>query len=379
MIPARRVRMRRVAVTAVAAVFALAAAAPTATASRADKKAIWGPLTAFPTYHDLGVGIYEMNLVWSAAAPTRPRSPSDPSDPAYRWPSDVTYALGQAARYHMRLLLQVSGTPSWANGGRDPNYPPEHPGDLANFLTAAAREYPSVHLWMIWGEPNRKPNFASLVPTVHITHGAHGVERVRIDRRLSRAQRAAPHLYARMLDASYGALKGVSPSNVVIGGNTYTTGDITTQQWIENLRLPNGRPPRMDLYGHNPFCWRAPNLNDPAMDPMNQTFSWEFDFSDLGRLSRLVNSELARPHQHINLFLSEWMIPTGPDSEINIYTTPAVQAQWITDAWRIVRRSAWIYALGWIHLYDDPPGGSRSGLLYANGKPKPGYQAFKAG
>jgi hypothetical protein len=26
---------------------------------------------------------------------------------------------------------------------------------------------------------------------------------------------------------------------------TYTTGEISPQQWIENLRLPNGKPPRL--------------------------------------------------------------------------------------------------------------------------------------
>ena len=182
-----------------------------------------------------------------------------------------------------------------------------------------------------------------------------------------------------MLDASYAALKAVSRRNLVIGGNTYTTGDIDTSQWIENLRLPNGRPPRMDLYGHNPFSFRAPNLaNPPSPDG-------EVDFSDLGRLSRLVDRNLAPRGHHIRLFLSEWTIPTAPDaahchdSEFNICTTPKVQAQWITDAWRIVRHHSFIYALGWIHVYDDPPGGSLGGLLYYHGHPKPGFYAFKAG
>jgi len=176
-----------------------------------------------------------------------------------------------------------------------------------------------------------------------------------------------------MLDASYGALKAVSKSNLVIGGNTYTTGDISTGMWIKYMRLPNGRPPRMDLYGHNPFSWRPPNLaNPPSPDH-------EVDFSDLGRLEQLVDRTFARPHQHIRLFISEMMIPTAPwDDELDFYTTPAVQAQWIAAAWRIVRRSPWIYGFGWIHLYDDAPGGSASGLIYHDGTPKPGYYAWKA-
>ena len=73
------------------------------------------------------------DLNWAAVAPNRPRNPRDPRDPAYKWSADVDYALRQAARYHMRVLLQVSQTPGWANGGRAANYPPPHlrrPGEL---------------------------------------------------------------------------------------------------------------------------------------------------------------------------------------------------------------------------------------------------------
>jgi len=358
---------RRSIVAFVAAILMFAAGAPAALGSHPDRKAIWGPLTVkgkseFPVYRNLGVGIYEMSLSWVSVAPTRPKNPRDAKDPGYRWGAGVSYAIQQAARYHMRILLQVSQTPSWANGGRAANYPPAHPVDLANFMAAAAHRYHSVRLWMIWGEPNRKPNWATLV-------GAPPRART-----LNAAQAAAPHLYARMLDASFGALKSASRQNLVIGGDTYTTGDISTPMWIKYLRLPNGKPPRMDLYGHNPFSFRAPNLgNPPSADN-------EFDFSDLLRLSRLVKRQLSPSRHVIKLFLSEWTIPTAAsDSEFNYYVTPAVQAEWIRDAWRIVRRSRFIYALGWVHLYDDLSGGSAGGLLYQDGTPKPGYYAFRAG
>jgi hypothetical protein len=278
------------------------------------------------------------------------------------WPADISYAIQHALHYHMQILLQVFGTPSWANGGLARNYPPTDVSALADFLTAAARRYPSVHLWMIWGEPNRQANFGIVVPVSPEATV------------LTAAQAQAPHVYAQMVDASYAALKAVSPSNLVIGGNTYTTGDISTEQWIENMRLPDGQPPRMDLYGHNPFSWRPPDLANPP-SPDGQV-----DFSDLGRLSQLVDSNLAAPGHQIKLFLSEWSIPTAPnDDEFDYWVTPAVQAQWITDAWQIVRSSSFIYALGWIHVYDDAPGGSNGGLLYYQGGPKPGYYAFRDG
>ncbi len=139
------------------------------------------------------------------------------------------------------------------------------------------------------------------------------------------------------------------------------------------MRLPDGRPPRLDMYGHNPFSFRAPNLANPP-SPGEQ-----IDFSDLGRLNELVNRNLGRPENpHPPLFLSEWTIPTAVDSEFNYHVDPRVQALWITDGFRVARQLANVYALGWIPLYDQPPA-SAGGLIRADGAKKPGYFAWRNG
>ena len=155
----------RAAALSFVAIVVLAYSPAAARGAFSGKKAIWGPVTVggkseFPVYHQLGVGIFEMDLNWAAIATTAPRHAADPADPAYVWPADVTYAIEQAARYHMRVMLQAIGTPPWANGGRAWNYPPTRVSAFARFLTAASRRYPTVHLWMIWGEPDRRANFA---------------------------------------------------------------------------------------------------------------------------------------------------------------------------------------------------------------------------
>ena len=342
-----------------------AATAPPGGAHGAPLKAMWGPaihdgVSLFPTYRTLGVRIYEDDLHWDTTAPRRPRSPLDPNDPAYVWPTEVTRAVSEATRYHIQVALQIVGAPEWANGGKPWNWAPENPQDYADFAIAAARRYPSVHLWMIWGEPTRQHNFQPLTPAPRFA-------------RLNAAQQVAPHLYARILDAAYGALKSVSPSNIVIGGMTFTTGDISTQQWIENMRLPDGRPPRLDMYGHNPFSFRKPNLSNPPSPAQ------AIDFSDLQRLTRLVDRYLGRPsNPHPKLFLSEWTIPTAVSDEFDFYVEPSLQAKWITAGLNIANSWSRIYAVGWIHLYDNPPE-TTGGLLYPNGTKKPGYFAWKAG
>lgn len=336
-----------------------------ATTANAELKAIWGPaivdgVSRFPIYEELGVKICEEKLFWSATASRRPSNPRNPGDPAYAWPAGVTEAVAEAQRHHVQVALQIIGAPTWANGGKPWRWAPLHPQDYADFAIAASRRYPSVHLWMIWGEPTRTDNFEPLDPVKPFAKpNAH--------------QRSAPHRYARLLDAAYGALKSVRPSNVVIGGMTFSGGEISTQQWIENLRLPDGRPPRLDMYGHNPFTAREPNLADPP------TPDQSIGFPDLGRLIPLVDRYLGRPdNPHPKLFLSEWTIPTKPNKEFGYWAEPLVQARWITVGLRIASRLPSIYAVGWIHLYDEPPA-SYGGLIETDGVKKPGFFAWQAG
>jgi hypothetical protein len=330
----------------------------TAAPASGFNKAIWGQVyrdgvNQFPLYKRLGVSIYEADLPWSEVATRRPRHATDPNDPAYRWPAVIQSATQQARRFHMRVLLQIIGTPAWANGGRALNWAPNHPSDFAAFATAAARRYPGVHLWMIWGEPTRSPNFQPLTPA------APGAP-------LDAAQQRAPHIYAQLLDSAYVALKRVSARNVVIGGCTYTTGDIDTQQWIENLRLPDGRVPRMDMYAHNPFSFKDPDFSDPP-SPFG-----EVQFSDLPRLANWIDRYLG---SRLPIFLSEWTIPTRADRQFGFYVNPNVAARWIRDGFRLARGWSRIYGLGWINVYDSPPT-TYGGLLTSSGKRKPSFYAF---
>jgi hypothetical protein len=326
------------------------------------KKAMWGPLShnglsLFPTYRDLRVGIYQTQLHWDQIAPTKPTNPTDPNDPAYQWPSYVDTALSEAAG--MKLQLMIIGTPPWANGGRDRIWPPNQPSDFGDFATAAAKKYPSVNLWMIWGEPNRKPNFGPLVPVT------------RFKGPLTPAQQVAPRIYSQLLDAAYGALKAVSSANLVIGGNTYTAAgrdDVNTYQWIQNLRLPSGARPRMDLYGHNPYGFTKPNLKSKPSPRGTVTFS------DVRRLARALDK--ARfPGPPIRLFLSEWGVPIGfKDKDLQYRLKVKEALQWIRAACKISRWGR-IYALGWVHPVDTER--SSQGLLTGSLKQKPSYKVWK--
>lgn len=352
--------LTRAALSSVALLGLVAALAPAG--ASAFQKAVWGPVTfrgvnQFPLYHSLGVKIYQASLDWNSVASQEPRDPTNPKDPAYVWPASVAEAIAQAKRFGMRVLLQVGNAPPWADGGHvGLGWAPRSPRTYAQFVEAAAREYPSVHLWMIWGEPNRKGDFRPEVPAKYT------------QKRLTPAQKRAPHLYAQMLDAAFSVLKARTRANVVIGGDTYTAGLLDPQQWLANLVLPSGKRPRMNMYGHNPFSYTVPLFS------ANPSGYGEVQFSDLPRLESWTKTYLGHT---LPLFLSEFCVPTAADQTFNFYISPPpVAARWVTDALVASRRSRYIYSLGWANVHDNLPVNS-CGLVSQNGKPKPDFFAFK--
>jgi hypothetical protein len=220
---------------------------------------------------------------------------------------------------------------------------------------------------MIWGEPSRAANFQPEIPE---TRG----------QGLTPAQAAAPHRYAEMLDAAYGQIKRVSRRDLVIGGMTLTGSTISPLNWIKNLKLSGGGRPRMDLYGHNPFTRRVPNLSEDVAIP-----GWA-DMSDLDTLSHWLDHFITGPNhrKRLRLWLSEFTLPTDhANREFNFWVTQQTAAKWIAKALGIARIYERVYTFGYIGLYDEEPNAKGDevnwGLLDAQGNQKPGYLAFKNG
>ena len=342
-------RIRRLVAIAAWVVCALGA-----DSASAAEKAIWGPTTlpggasAFPTYRDLGVDTIQLQLHWATAAPSRPRNPASPSDPAYRWPAEVDRAVSEAGANGIQVALLVSGSPSWANGGRSSIHAP-NPADFATFMAAASRRYSSVRRWMIWGEPNRDDRFQ---PN-------------------SEGSPAGARAYARILDAAYGALKSVSVANVVIGGMTWTGGTVKPAPFLRFMRLPNGRPPRLDWFVHNPFPFRFPNLREEHIEG-----GWR-DISDMD----VFTAELRRVYgPRARFWLSEYTVLSDkPSREFAESVSRQAQAQWLAASYRIADSLPSVAGLGWLTLSDEPegPGSANWGLLTSTGARKPSYEAFR--
>ena len=342
----------RAAALALLAIAALSLA-PAAPAVGAEK-AIWGPVTfpsgatAFPTYRELGVDTFQIQLSYEAAAPRRPAKPRSASDPAYAWPAELDEAIRAARRRHMRVAIMVNRSPGWANGGRSGIWAPK-PANFRDFLTAASRRYPYVRRWMIWGEPNRTDRFQPNAPR----------------------SRKAPRAYARILDAAYAGLKRASRRNIVIGGMTWTGGETRPASFLRWLRLPSGRRPRLDWYGHNPFPFRKPELRANLLSG-----GWR-DISDMDVFAKEVARAFpGRPR----LWLSEFTVVSDKQANIfQIYKTQKEQARWLAAAFRVANRVPAVAGLGWLSLLDQAPapGSANWGLMTYGGARKPAFEAFK--
>ncbi len=298
---------------------------------------IWGPLTlpdgasAFPTYHALGVQVLQLQLIWARTALTRPSEPTNPADPAYTWPPELEQAIQQAAQYHIALAVMVKGSPGWANGGQNETWAPNSPADYANFLQAASRRYPSVHYWMIWGEPN--------------------------------------------------------------GGADFNPMPADFLHW---MRLPDGQPPRMDYYGHNPYSARFPKAGEQPRPGYSHLVSYEEflkkkkhklepgaerDIDDIATMHKeLATIYKHRPGGAPKLWLSEFSISSeGPTRAFNFFVSDAEQAVWLTAAYKLVDSTSSVAGLGWYDLVDEPAsvkGHLTEGLLTESGTHKPAFSAY---
>ncbi len=312
----------------------LALLAPaSAGAAVTQKKTIWGPVefqgdSQFPIYKQLGAGIWQSTLDWDQIATEKPVDAKDPEDPSYAWPDELDTAVADGADNGIVVELTVTGTPKWANGNRAAKFAPTDPKDFADFVAAAAKRYPGVHLWSIWDGPSDKAKFRA----------------------------ASTHRYAQLVDGAYGVLHAASKQNRVIGGNSNVS---SLGRWLKALTLPGGKRPRMDVYGQDPSASKPPTA------------------ASLQALERAVAKAFGKS---LKLDLSPTSLPTKASPDFKFHLSEAKQAAWLKAALKLTKRDKDVFSLGYRALYDDSsvPGVAR-GLMTTDATQKPAYAVFRNG
>ncbi|HLE99317.1 MAG TPA: cellulase family glycosylhydrolase, partial [Gaiellaceae bacterium] len=191
--------------------------------------------------------ILRLLVQWNLAAKTRPTNASDPFDPAYTL-DDIDEALRAAQETDQEVILTLSGTPSWANGGKAPNVMPTNVADFTAFARAIASRYsgrnmgyPFVRFYSIWNEPNLQ---TFLTPQFNAA-----------------GKSVAPANYAKLAAAAYAGIKATSPrAQVAIGetsarGSDRPTGIRPTHSPGKFAELVAKANPRLkfDAWSHHPY------------------------------------------------------------------------------------------------------------------------------
>jgi hypothetical protein len=327
---------------------------------------------AFPIFKKLRVQVIRVDLYWGgtdlAVAKKRPTDARDPEDPAYDW-AVYDRVVSFAARYNIKILFTIWGTPRWANGGQVPRVAPKNPADLRNFAYAAATRYsgasvdkdgnkiPAVRLWTAWNEPNQ---LFQLYPQYKRINGKYVM--------LSAIN------YAKICTAVYTGvhatlLKGekVACGVTAPGGNDNPRGrrgSPTPMSFMAALKKAHLK--KFDAWAHNPYGGprETPTTKPRAKGAVT-----------LGNIDVLIK-QLTQFWGRKRVWLTEYAYQTNPPDKA-FGVSFSKQALYLKQAYAIAWKNPRIDMLLWFQLKDEPGiGGWQSGLMTAGGKRKPAFLTF---
>jgi hypothetical protein len=290
----------------------------------------------------LGVRVVRFTLRWDQIARSQPTVPTDPTDTAYDW-SAADPVLDGLRQHGIEVVLQLVGTPAWANGGKASNYVPTRSATFGAFASAAAHQYPWVRKWVIWNEPNQ---VRWLRPTT------------------------APIYTLRLLNPAYAAIHSAIKGAQVAGGGTAprgSTGGVSPLTWIAGMHAAHAH---LDAYAHNPY----------PLDPKRETpltggcgHCTTVTMATIGRLVTL----LGRDFPSARIWLTEYGYQSNPPDRL-LGVSLALQARYIGEGTYAAYRTPKVDMLIQF-LYRDEPTLSRfqSGLVTLTNAVKPAYAAFQ--
>jgi len=307
-----------------------------------------------------GASVIHTTANWAAIAPTKPADPSNPNDPAYHL-ADLNDLVASASRYGFRVMIDVTGSPKWANGGHTPNYMPKNVSDFGTFVRMLATLYSgrnagkgSVALWSIWNEPNLQqflyPQFKGKT-IVSVSN------------------------YAKLLKAGYAAIKGANPNALVAAGETSAQGRDKPLKGASETVAPGtfarllARQPgvKFDAWAHHPYP------TSPGAKPLEQVRYPNVTLSQLPRFEKDLKTWF---HRAVPIWITEYGHETKPGEPKGV--TPAVQAAYAKQALTVARRDPNVQMFIWFTFRDSRGNPWQSGLENPSGSHKPSYAAFSS-
>jgi hypothetical protein len=303
---------------------------------------------------DLNATVTRLLVQWNLAAKRRPASPTNPFDPAYEL-DDVDEAVRAAQEADQEVILTLSGTPRWANGGKNPNIMPRRVADFGNFARAIASRYsgrymgyPFVRFFSVWNEPNLQ---LFLAPQFD-----------------KRGRSLAPRNYAKLAASAYAGIKAGSRRAQVAIGETSARGTDkpaglrpthTPGKFAELVAKANPRL-KFDAWSHHPY----PTV--PSARPAQKVKWPNVSLASLPRFNTSLKSWFKR--KSVPMWITEYGHQTRPEDSLGIPYSR--QAAYIQQAISLAARYPFVNMFIWFVYQDDQGQPWESGLYTRNGSPK---------
>ena len=303
---------------------------------------------------DAGSTILRLLVQWDLAAPKRPARPTDPFDPAYVF-GDVDEAVRAAQVADQEVLITISGTPSWANGGKRPNVMPRRLPDLTAFARAVSSRYsgryeglPFVRFWSVWNEPNLQ---LFLAPQYD-----------------KKGRSVAPRNYAKLYAAAYKGIKAGNRDALVAIGETSARGSDkpvgsrpthSPGKFAELVAKAN-RKLKFDAWSHHPYP------SNPNLRP-SQLVQWpNVSLRSLPRFQQSLRTWFKR--RSMSIWVTEYGHQTKPPDPFGV--TYLRQGKYLQQAIALARSYPFVTMFIWFVYQDDPGQPWESGLYTQAGRPK---------
>jgi len=298
--------------------------------------------------------IIRLLVQWNLAAKTRPANATDPFDPAYIF-DDVDEAVRTAQENDQEVILTISGTPQWANGGKGPNVMPTNVADLTAFARAIASRYsgrftgyPFVRFWSVWNEPNLQrflsPQFNAAGKSV------------------------APGNYAKLAAAAYTGIKAGNARAKVAIGETSARGsdkpggirpEHSPGRFAELVAKANPSL-RFDAWSHHPYP------SNPASPP-TQVVKWpNVSLVSLPRFDASLKTWFKR--KSVPIWITEYGHQTKPPDSLGV--SYATQAAYIQQSISIATSYPFVTMFIWFVFQDDQGQPWESGVYTEGGAAK---------
>jgi hypothetical protein len=304
-----------------------------------------------------GASIVHTTASWAGIASARPASPTDGDDPAYKL-ADLDELVQQASATGMRVMIDITATPKWANGNASPNHMPKRLSDLTAFARMLASRYNGlsgkgyVGLWSVWNEPNLQQ---FLTPQY-------------VGKKI-----VSPANYAKLYKAVYAGVKGANRAAQIAAGETSAQGRDKPSRGSSQTVSPGmfaklfaqQKGIKFDAWAHHPYP------TAPSAKPLEKVRYPNVTLSTLPKFEKDLHTWF---HRTVPVWITEYGHETKPGEPHGVST--ATQAAYAKQALGVARKDPNVQMFIWFTFRDSSGNPWQSGLLQPSGSTKPSYAAF---